>query len=134
VVARQPLIVLDGAKNVPGAQSASAAIDEEFSEIKSRVLVVGMLRGKDPEEMLIALDAPKSRLVIACPPPSPRALPAEDVAATAAKLGCQTEVAPTVAEAVQLAQRIANPEELILVTGSLYVVGAARLALKGIPQ
>jgi dihydrofolate synthase/folylpolyglutamate synthase len=134
VVARQPLIILDGAKNVPGAQSAAAAIIEEFSEVSSRILVVGMLRGKDPEEMLTALDARSARLVIACPPPSPRALPAEDVAATAIKLGCTTEVAPTVAEAVQLAQELAQPEELILVTGSLYVVGAARLALKGIPR
>jgi dihydrofolate synthase / folylpolyglutamate synthase len=134
VVSRQPLIILDGAKNVPGAQSAAAAIDEEFSEVSSRILVVGMLRGKDPEEMLTALDAQRARLVITCPPPSPRALPAEEVAATAIKLGCTTEVAPTVAEAVQLAQQIAQPEELILVTGSLYVVGAARLALKGLPN
>jgi dihydrofolate synthase/folylpolyglutamate synthase len=134
VVSRQPLIILDGAKNVPGAQSAAAAIDEEFSEVSSRILVVGMLRGKDPEEMLTALGVQRARLVITCPPPSPRALPAEDVAATAIKLGCTTEVAPTVAEALQLAQQVAQPEELILVTGSLYVVGAARLALKGIPR
>jgi dihydrofolate synthase/folylpolyglutamate synthase len=130
---RPPLVILDGAKNVPGAQAAAAAVDEEFSQVSSRILVVGMLRGKDPEEMLSALHAERARLVIACPPPSPRALPAEELAATAAKLGCPTEVAPTVGEAVQLAQQQATPDDLILVTGSLYVVGAARLALKGIP-
>jgi dihydrofolate synthase/folylpolyglutamate synthase len=134
VVARQPLIILDGAKNVPGAQSAAAAIDEEFSEVASRILVVGMLRGKDPEEMLTALHATRARLVIACPPPSPRAQPAEEVAAAAARLGCATEVAATVAEALELASQRADPEDLILVTGSLYVVGAARLALKGMPK
>jgi dihydrofolate synthase/folylpolyglutamate synthase len=133
IVSRQPLIILDGAKNLPGAQSAAAAINEEFHDVSSRILVVGMLSGKDPDEMLTALEAQRARLVIACPPPSPRAIPAEQIAEAAARLGCATETAPTVAEAVHRAQHLAGREDLILVTGSLYVVGAARLALKGIP-
>ena len=88
-----------------------------------RVLVVGMLRGKDPSDMLRALEANKARLVIACPPPSPRAMPPEDVAAAAAGLGCPTEVTTSVADAVALARDVAGPDDLILVTGSLYVVG-----------
>ena len=44
-------------------------------------LVVGLLRGRDPIEMLSALGARAATRVIAVPPPSPRALPAEEVAA-----------------------------------------------------
>jgi len=130
VVGRRPLIILDGAKNLPGARTAAAAIDEEFSGARSRILVVGMLKGKDPEEMLEALGVRKSRLVVTCPPPSPRAQPAVDVARAAVRLGVRALVAETVADAVARAREQAHEDDLVLVTGSLYVVGAARAALR----
>jgi dihydrofolate synthase/folylpolyglutamate synthase len=129
VAGRSPLVVLDGAKNVAGAQASAVAVAEEFGEAKSRVLVVGMLRGKDAREMLEALDAPKARLVVTCPPPSPRAQPADEVAEAARSLGCLAVAKPTVLEALDLALAEAAGDELVLVTGSLYVVGAARHAL-----
>ncbi len=129
VVGRRPLIVLDGAKNIPGAQAMAAAVDEEFGDVRSRIMVVGMLRGKDPDEMLQALAAPKARHVIACPPPSPRAQPADVVAKAAVLLGTDAEPANSVAEALDRARELATEDDLILVTGSLYVVGAARTAL-----
>ena len=52
------------------------------------------------------------------------------VAAAAARIGVPAvEAVDSVAEALELALRRAEPEDLVLVTGSLYVVGAARLAL-----
>ena len=88
-----------------------------------------MLRGRDPDEMLAALGADRARLVIACPPPSPRALPAADVAAAASRIGVATEIASSAAEAVALSLAMAEPDDLVVVTGSLYVVGEARAAL-----
>ncbi len=131
VVRRQPLVVLDGAKNVTGAQAAIAAVDEEFGSDRGRILVVGMLRGKDPTEMLSGLAAGKARLVVACAPPSPRAQPADTVAAAAADLGATAVAAGSVPEALDRAFAEARPDELILVAGSLYVVGAARAFLGG---
>ncbi|HEX3427119.1 MAG TPA: folylpolyglutamate synthase/dihydrofolate synthase family protein [Acidimicrobiales bacterium] len=130
VVGRHPLVILDGAKNVPGAEAMAAALDEEFGEARSRIMVVGMLRGKDPGEMLQALGAPRARYVITCPPPSPRAQPADVVAKAALLLGVDAEPAPSVADAVERAQQLAGEDDLIVVTGSLYVVGAARAALR----
>jgi dihydrofolate synthase / folylpolyglutamate synthase len=129
VVGRRPLIILDGAKNVPGARTAAAAIEEEFGAVSSRILVVGMLKGKDPEQMLEALGATKARLVVTCPPPSPRAQSAIDVAKAAERLGVRAVVAETVGDAMAQARRASHEDDLILVTGSLYVVGAARAAL-----
>jgi dihydrofolate synthase / folylpolyglutamate synthase len=129
VVGRSPLIVLDGAKNIPGAEAMAAAIDEEFGEARSRIMVVGMLRGKDPGEMLQALGAPKARLVITCPPPSPRAQPADVVANAAMFLGVEAEPTASVVDALDRAKQLVTDDDLILVTGSLYVVGAARAAL-----
>lgn len=132
VVGHEPLVVLDGAKNLEGAERAAAAVSEEWGAVDSVILVVGMLAGagKDPEAMLRALGATRARLVVACSPLSPRALPAATVAAAAARLGVPAvEEADSVAEALELALGRAEPEDLVLVTGSLYVVGAARAAL-----
>ncbi|MHB1930036.1 MAG: bifunctional folylpolyglutamate synthase/dihydrofolate synthase, partial [Acidimicrobiales bacterium] len=57
VVGRRPVVVLDGAKNVEGARRAAAAVAEEFAGVRSRILVVGLLRGKDAADMLEALGA-----------------------------------------------------------------------------
>jgi dihydrofolate synthase / folylpolyglutamate synthase len=131
VVAERPVVVLDGAKNVAGARASAAAVSEEFGADRSRVMVVGMLGGKDPVEMLTALDAPRARLVVTCPPPSPRAQTAEDVAEAARSLGALATAAGSVVEALEVALGEAGPDELVLVTGSLYVVGAARALLMG---
>jgi dihydrofolate synthase/folylpolyglutamate synthase len=129
VVRQHPLVVLDGAKNVAGAESSAVAVREEFGPGRAHVLVVGMLGGKSAHEMLEALDAASARLVVTCPPPSPRAQPAEEVAAAARALGCRAVATGSVNEALELALKEAADDDLVLVTGSLYVVGAARTAL-----
>jgi dihydrofolate synthase/folylpolyglutamate synthase len=133
VVRQHPLVVLDGAKNVAGAESSSAAVREEFGAARTHILVVGMLSGKSASEMLLALDAGTARLVVTCPPPSPRAQPAEEVAAVARSLGCRAVATGSVAEALELALAEAGEDDLVLVTGSLYTVGAARTVLVGEP-
>jgi dihydrofolate synthase / folylpolyglutamate synthase len=129
VVGRQPLVILDGAHNPAGAAAAAEAIAEEFGGAAGRVLVVGLLEGKDPVEMLQAVGARGARALVACPAPSPRTLPPADVAAAARAIGIESEAADSVPEALARALTIASPDDLVLVTGSLYVVGAARAAL-----
>jgi dihydrofolate synthase/folylpolyglutamate synthase len=131
VISRDPLLILDGAHNPAGAARSTAAIEEAFAGRGGRILVVGMLVGRDPVEMLEAFDAGSARLVVTCPPPSPRAMPAAEVAASAMTLGTDAEEAASVPEAVATALALASPDELVVVTGSLYVVGAARAALTG---
>ena len=131
VVGHGPLCVLDGAHNPAGARAAATAVNEAFGTVQGRVLVVGMLKGRDPVEMLEALNVRAARLVVACPPPSPRALNPTDVATAALRAGVDAQVCDTVEEAVDLGLAEATTDELVLVTGSLYVVGAARAWLKG---
>ncbi|MDQ3978959.1 MAG: Mur ligase family protein [Actinomycetota bacterium] len=130
VVGHEPLCILDGAHNPAGAEAAATAIDEAFGQVAGRILVVGMLAGRDPVEMLEAMRGGAARCVIACPPPSPRALPAPEVAAAARALGAQAVAVGSVAEAVEAALGEAHSDELVLVTGSLYVVGSARAWLR----
>jgi dihydrofolate synthase/folylpolyglutamate synthase len=129
IVGRHPLTVLDGAHNPAGARAAGEAIAEAFGDASGTVLVVGLLQGKDPAEMLEALGARNARMLVACPAPSPRTLPPEDLANAGRALGLEVEAARSVPEALARAFAVAAPEDLVLVTGSLYVVGAARAAL-----
>ncbi|HUR23255.1 MAG TPA: Mur ligase family protein [Acidimicrobiales bacterium] len=130
VVSRQPLVLLDGAHNPAGARAAAATLAEEFEASTSRILVLGMLRPRHPTEMLEALGVAGTRLVVAVAPPSPRAVPAADVAGAAVSLGVRAEVAGSVAEALASARSEATETDLVLVTGSLYLVGAARAAMR----
>jgi dihydrofolate synthase / folylpolyglutamate synthase len=131
VVRHRPLVLLDGAHNVAGAQALCTALAEEFPQAP-RTLVVGLLREKEPHEMLAALDAEHVARIICCRPPSPRALDPAAVAAAAVDLGvnpARVETLDTVDDAVGHALAVTDAEQQIVVTGSLYVVGAARHAL-----
>ncbi|MGH9003826.1 MAG: bifunctional folylpolyglutamate synthase/dihydrofolate synthase, partial [Acidimicrobiia bacterium] len=131
VVAHSPLVILDGAHNVAGAEAMVAALSEEFTAAP-RILVVGLLREKDPALMLAALGADSAQRLIVAPPPTPRALDPGEVAAVARdELGITgVEVAPSVTEALRWAVEGAGPDDQVVVTGSLYAVGEARASLK----
>jgi dihydrofolate synthase/folylpolyglutamate synthase len=134
VVRRSPLVVLDGAHNPEGAAAAAATLTDDFNVDGGATLVVGLLGGRDPHEILTALDAAGAARLVACTPPSPRGMPASVVAEAAAALGLAVEVEPDVARAVDRAVGRAAPDDTVLVTGSLYVVGAARTHLLGPPD
>ena len=132
VVRRQPLVLLDGAHNVAGAQALRAALDEEWS-VGPRTLVVGMLREKEPHEMLAALGIEELEgLLVCCQPPTPRALEPSFIAKAALDLGVpeeRIEIVERVEDAVSTALLATPPDGQIVITGSLYVVGAARSVL-----
>lgn len=128
VVARSPLVVLDGAHNPDGARAAAETLGD-FGFAGERFLVVGMNQGRDPVEMLEALDARAARAVIATAVDFARAMAPEEIADAARSIGVDAEVVRTVPAAVQHAIGLANEDDLVLVAGSLYVVGEARAAL-----
>jgi dihydrofolate synthase / folylpolyglutamate synthase len=131
VLGHAPLVLLDGAHNVAGAETLRAALAEEFPATP-RTLVVGLLREKEPHEMLNALDAKHAARLLCCRPPSPRALDPASVAAAGADVGVdpdRIETFDTVDDAVARARAVTGEDAQIVVTGSLYTVGAARHAL-----
>ena len=133
VVSRHPLVLLDGAHNPAGAEAAAITLASEFPATQGRVIVIGLLRGRDAGEMLRTLAGPHTRAVVACAPPSPRALPAAELAAAARAIGLPAETAGSVEEAVERGIAMAQSDDLVFVTGSLYVVGAARDRLVSSP-
>jgi len=133
VLGHQPLVIVDGAHNAPGADSCAQVFFDDFNPAGRKILVVGILRARDPKEMLSALRADEFDVVFTCTAPTPRGLPSVDLAAAARALGCDDVVeCGTVENACDRAIRAAGHDDAVLVTGSLYVVGAARPHLRKI--
>ena len=129
VMARHPLVILDGAHNAHGAEAAARTLDEDFSAAGPPILVAGFNQGRDPTEMLEALGARRAERVIACAADWARAIDASEVAAAATGLGAMTEQESSVAAAVDRAIDVAGEDGTVLIAGSLYVVGEARSQL-----
>ena len=131
VLHRAPLFVLDGAHNADGAAAAAATLADEFAIAGTRRWVLGVLDGRDLDELLDAFDLRPGDQVVATTPPSPRGVPASDLAAAVASREVDVLVVPEIDRAVERAWRAAEEAgegDLVIVTGSLYTVGAARTA------
>jgi dihydrofolate synthase/folylpolyglutamate synthase len=128
VLGRQPLTIVDGAHNPPGADSCAQVFFDDFDPEGRRLLVVGSLR--EPTPLLSALRADEFDMVFAATAPSPRGVKAADIAAAARSIGCDDVAAfDTVEDACRRALEYADADDAILVTGSLYTAGAARSVL-----
>ena len=129
VLGVQPLAIIDGAHNAPGADVCAEVFFGDFHPEGRRILVVGTLR--EPADILAALRADEFDVVHACTAPSPRGVPGTDVARAAREMGCvEVYVHDTVEAACNAAMRHADADDAILAAGSIYVAGAARPALR----
>ncbi|MBJ7421885.1 MAG: bifunctional folylpolyglutamate synthase/dihydrofolate synthase [Ilumatobacteraceae bacterium] len=127
VLGHRPLVIIDGAHNPAGAKVCAEVFFEDFNTQGRKIIVMGALRSRNPEDLLVALRANEFDVVITCMPPTPRGLPADEMAAVAQSIGCaDVRVADSVEKACELAMKIAQDDDAVLVTGSLYIVSAAR--------
>jgi dihydrofolate synthase/folylpolyglutamate synthase len=125
VVARDPLVVLDGAHNTP----AVAALVQSLPGLlagRPLGLVLGVLEDKDASGMLAAL-LPLCERAWFTAPPSPRALSPATLQSLARQLGfeqslCEPQPAKALAAAREWAQAGARGAA-VLATGSVYLVG-----------
>jgi len=136
VVRTSPTVVLDGAHNPAGGQALAAALEESFA-FRRLIGVAGVLADKDAAGLLAAV-APHLDHLVATESGSPRALPAEDLAAIARDVFADDDavtVEPSLPEAISRAveeadRDLARGAELggtgVLVFGSLVTVGEAR--------
>jgi dihydrofolate synthase/folylpolyglutamate synthase len=133
VMGHQPLVIVDGAHNVGGAEVCAEVFFDDFQVDGRRVLVVGMLKSRDPEELLGALRADDFDLVVCCTAPTPRGTPASELMKVAQAMGCDdVQSFDKVDAALAYAYRGLRAEDALLVAGSLYVVGEARPVLRAI--
>jgi len=130
VLRDEPLIVVDGAHNGDSARRLRQALRDYFS-FGGAILVMGVSEDKTIGSMAEEL-APLTHLLIATRSQHPRAAEPEAVAAALAAQGMASETCPTVATALDRAQALAGPGDLICVVGSLFVVAEAREQVLGL--
>jgi len=128
VLCRKPYIVVDGAQNAASAAVLKSAVKDIF-KYRKLILVLGVSRDKDIKGIASQLFAMADKIILTCAD-NPRAI-------TPGRLkrylpGKEKEVFVTagVKEAKIIALKIAGPSDLILVTGSLFVVGEFRDAYR----
>jgi dihydrofolate synthase / folylpolyglutamate synthase len=116
-----PMVLVDGAHNEGGASALSNALKEEFS-YKKLILIFGVLNDKDYRSMLKKLAPLADRLIITRPN-TERAMPPEAIVPVAHPYQKRTEVVENSHEALKRALSVADQDDLVCVTGSLYLVG-----------
>ena len=129
-VAARPDIFLDGAHNPASARQLAAAVRAMKQSYRRLVLIIGILGDKDRAGILSQL-LPLADLVIVTKPNYSRAMDVEALATEVRQQHETVETTGTVAAAIALARHRAAPEDLVLITGSLYVVGDARAEFSG---
>ncbi|HVF61490.1 MAG TPA: Mur ligase family protein [Thermoanaerobaculia bacterium] len=116
-------VLLDAAHNPAGIAVLTAFLDQQGEPFD---LLFGVLADKPAGEMLPHLDSRAERIVLT-QPTSPRARPAEELAALmAGRPDVHTEPDPT--KALDLA--LAAPSSLLVACGSIVLVGELRTALR----
>jgi dihydrofolate synthase/folylpolyglutamate synthase len=138
VLRTAPTIIVDAAHNPDGIRASAEAIQEAFSFSKL-VVVVGVLKEKDAEEILRQLKESLGGLAqefCFTQSNSPRAVPAAELAELAVDLGFGEEnvhIAEKLDDALEWAvERAEANEDLaggVLVTGSITLVADARILL-----
>ncbi len=125
----QPSLLFDGAHNAAGAQALRAYLNE-FVHVPI-TLIFGAMRDKALDEMAAALFPAASRLIFT-EPSNPRAATPEEIE-RAVPPGIESSritLEPSTANALRIARAATPPNGLILITGSLYLVGEIKRTLR----
>ena len=132
-VAGKADVLLDVAHNPAGAWALRAALSSletaENGSGRKRVLVFGCMKDKAYQEMAQVL-FPMFDLVIATPVESARSASAEEIVAAAQGTGVRAMTARDGQEALERAWAEAPREGLVMVAGSVYLVGEVRPLLE----
>lgn len=125
--AGQPPVLLDGAHNPAGAAALASALEADFGT-RRRVLVLAAMGDKDCAGIVEAL-LPVADAIVVTEAPTGRSAPADRLGKLCRLAGRQAEVQPDPVAALTRAGQLAGDQAIVVVTGSLYLVGAAREAL-----
>lgn len=133
MVTSSPQVLLDGAHNLAGAQFLKEALAKEF-QFRRLILLIGILKDKDVQGILQTL-APVADHLILSQPSIERAAPAAFLKQALRLNGKKSDIVENLQEAIQKGLTMTGPEDLLCITGSLYMVGEAKafFQLRGRP-
>jgi dihydrofolate synthase / folylpolyglutamate synthase len=124
-----PETVLDVAHNPAGAWALRSALSEHYDN-RRLIFLFGAMRDKAISEMTEIL-FPLAERVIATRPDNPRSVSPEEIQQAGNRTGSEIEAVSEIAAALDRARAAAGPDGVVVVTGSIYLVGEA-MALLGV--
>lgn len=123
-LSRNPMIVIDGAHNIDGIRALKKNVEKYFRYNKL-YLLLGILADKQVEEMIAEI-APMAEKIIALTPHNDRAELSEDLKDEIKKINENVKAFEDYEDAVREAVNYAGEGDLILISGSLYMIGDMR--------
>lgn len=124
VLSNNPYVVIDGAHNIQGIETLSRNIKKYF-KYNNLYLILGILADKDVDEMVKVI-TPMAKKVYAVTPNSIRAELAEDLKNEIIKYNENCQAYDDYKEAYLSALNNADENDLVLSSGSLYMIGDMR--------
>ena len=118
-----PENVFDVAHNPAGAWALRAALSERYGD-RPLLFVFGVMRDKAVSEMAEIL-FPVAERVIATHPENPRSASPDEIQQAGRRTGTEIEAVADVGEALERARNLATVRSIVVVTGSMYLVGEA---------
>jgi dihydrofolate synthase/folylpolyglutamate synthase len=132
IVRHRPLVVLDGAHNVDSMRRLCQALEEYFTYSRA-IIIAGFSADKDVAAIAAEMERlPRLERVVATRSPHPRAAAAADVARAFLERETDTIWEEDVPAALEAALSFAAPEDMVCVTGSLFVAAEARRYVLGL--
>ncbi|MCL5289629.1 MAG: bifunctional folylpolyglutamate synthase/dihydrofolate synthase [Bacillota bacterium] len=128
IVRKNPTVLLDGAHNHAGARALRQALLDYFPG-RRFIFVLGMLADKERAKVVAEL-APLAKAVIVTRSNHPRAGDWTNLAEHVKKYLEDVVIQEDIQKAVQIALDKAQQEDILCITGSLYMVAEARTALR----
>jgi dihydrofolate synthase/folylpolyglutamate synthase len=132
LLSRRPTMIVDGAHNPAGMRALARALNGAFHVEGERRCVLGMLTGRDVDDMVAPLIEAGVAEFFCCAPRSPRAMEASIVADAVRRAGAVAYEYASVESALAHAREYSQEQDLIVVAGSLYVVGEVRSRILGL--
>jgi dihydrofolate synthase/folylpolyglutamate synthase len=118
-----PEVVLDVAHNPAGAWALRSALSERYDD-RPLIFVFGAMRDKAISEMTEIL-FPLADRVIVTRPENPRSASPEEIRQAGSRTGTEIETVPEIGAALERARSVSGLEAVVVVTGSIYLVGEA---------
>jgi dihydrofolate synthase/folylpolyglutamate synthase len=131
VISTHPTVILDCAHNTDAVKKLTASARKMFSYARV-ILVLGMMKDKPIDEMLEILSGFGDLFFLA----RPNQVRSEDpkrLRKVLSQFGKTSEVVGPIPEALERVKQIAQPSDLVCITGSIFMVGETQQYLRDEP-
>lgn len=128
VISKNPLVIIDGAHNPQGIEMLCHNLRKYF-DFNDMYLIMGVLKDKDVEDMLSNISS-MAKEIVTLTPNSPRALSSDELRNKIIQYNSNCNAGQNYKKAYNDVYNKANEDDLILVCGSLYMIGDFRKQIR----